>query len=82
MINEIEYMDLAPARKNISDVLLNIDTMIDWLEMAKNLVNNGRRDDAMKVSLALKKKTDIIDRLMKKIPAKRLEPDIKFGFRR
>jgi len=72
IINEIDFIDTTGAKQNVDNVLRVITTMEDWLNMQRTLVINGKRDDAMKVSAALKKKAAILDSLTKKIPARRI----------
>lgn len=69
---EADFIDLTQAKKNVDNSINVIRIMEDWLNMARTLVINGKRDDAMKVSAALKKKAVILDMLMKKIPARKI----------
>jgi hypothetical protein len=70
-LNE-DFIDLSQAKKNVDNVVRAISTMEDWLNMARTLVVRGKRDDAMKVSAALKKKVSFLDSIVKKIPARRV----------
>ena len=72
LLNEADFIDSSQAKRNVDNVIATIRTMEDWLNMARSLVVNGKRDDAMKVSFALKKKVAILDALMKKIPSRRV----------
>ena len=71
-IDEADFIDTTQAKKNVDNVINVIRTMEDWLNMARTLVVNGKRDDAMRVSNALKKKVVMLDMIMKKIPARRV----------
>lgn len=74
--NEADFIDLTQAHANVDKVLQNLTTMEDWINMAKTLVVNGKRDDAMKVSKALVKKASILDRIMKLVPARKISTKI------
>jgi hypothetical protein len=71
-LGEADFIDLTQAKKNVDNSITVIRIMEDWLNLARTLVVNGKRDDAMKVSAALKKKAVILDMLMKKIPARKI----------
>lgn len=77
-LNEADFIDTTQAKTNIDNVMKVITTIEDWLNMARTLVVNGKRTDAMKVSMALKKKADILDKLMKKVPAVKLNTGVNY----
>lgn len=70
-LNE-DFIDLSQAKKNVDNVVRAISTMEDWLNMARSLVVSGKRDDAMKVSVAINKKSIILAKEIKKIPSRRV----------
>lgn len=78
-LNEADFIDLTQAQQNIDNVMKVINTLEDWLNMAKTFVVTGKRKNAMQVSSALKKKSDLLDRLMKKIPNRKIS---KANYRR
>jgi hypothetical protein len=67
-----DFIDLSQAKANVDSVVRNISTMEDWLNMARSLVVSGKRDDAMKVSVAINKKSIILAKEIKKIPSRRV----------
>lgn len=71
-VNEADFIDLGMAKKNIDDTLKHITTMEDWLNMAKSFVVSGKRDDALKVSVAINKKSIMLAKAVKKIPSRRI----------
>ncbi len=70
-INE-DFIDLSQAKVNVDDVIRTIATMEDWLNMIRSLVVSGKRDDAIKVSVAINKKSIILAKGIKKIPSRRI----------
>lgn len=75
-VNEADFIDLGMAKKNIDDALKYISSMEDWLNMVKTFVVNGKRDDAVKVAVAINKKSIELAKAVKKVPSRRIT-DIK-----
>jgi hypothetical protein len=76
-LNEAEFIDLDDAKKNIDVALNSITTMEDWLNMVRTLIINGKRNDAIKVALAINKKSVVFANTVKKIPNRKIT-DLKY----
>ena len=72
LINEADFIDLTQANKNVDNAINLISILEDWLNMSRSLIINGKRNDAIRVVKALKRKIEIFDTLVKKIPNRKI----------